>query len=322
MSAIADRARAHGPHRVGLRPQGLAARSTRLRAAGIDARRRARAPNTWPTASTRSSCRPRSPRRTPKSSRRSERGIPVLRRAEALRAARRDPPRDRGRGESRQDHHVVDARAVLRGGGLAPQLPHRRRRQRGRHERGVRRRRVAGGRGRRERRHVPRAAGRGRHRHQRRARPPRPLRVFRRAGRRVRRLPRRRPGTAWSCRRRPARGRARRARRACTTFGFAERAPTTASWLHRAVATAATSCSRRRGTELGRVQLPVPGRHNALNAVAALALATELGVPFAETARALAGFGGVARRFQFRGERDGVTPRRRLRAPARARSEP
>lgn len=63
----------------------------------------------------------------------------------------------------------------------------------------------------------------------------------------------------------------------------------------------------RDGVALGTFTLPVPGVHNATNAVAAAALATELGVPFADTARALAGFGGVARRFEFRGELDGVT---------------
>jgi UDP-N-acetylmuramate--alanine ligase len=63
----------------------------------------------------------------------------------------------------------------------------------------------------------------------------------------------------------------------------------------------------RDGEPLGVLSLPVPGAHNAANAVAAAALATELGVPFADTARALAGFGGVARRFEFRGELDGVT---------------
>jgi UDP-N-acetylmuramate--alanine ligase len=61
------------------------------------------------------------------------------------------------------------------------------------------------------------------------------------------------------------------------------------------------------GVTLGTLSLPVPGEHNATNALGAAALATELGVPFADTARALAGFGGVARRFQFRGELDGVT---------------
>jgi len=60
-------------------------------------------------------------------------------------------------------------------------------------------------------------------------------------------------------------------------------------------------------TVLGVVELPVPGRHNALNAAGAAAIALELGVPFDAIGRALRGFGGVARRFQFRGEVDGIT---------------
>ncbi len=58
---------------------------------------------------------------------------------------------------------------------------------------------------------------------------------------------------------------------------------------------------------LGTIELPVPGRHNALNAAGAVAVAVELGAPFDAVARALRGFGGVARRFQFRGEVGGVT---------------
>jgi UDP-N-acetylmuramate--alanine ligase len=61
------------------------------------------------------------------------------------------------------------------------------------------------------------------------------------------------------------------------------------------------------GPSTGVIELPVPGRHNALNAVGAAAVALELGVPFDAVAGALGGFGGVARRFQFRGEIDGVT---------------
>jgi UDP-N-acetylmuramate--alanine ligase len=59
--------------------------------------------------------------------------------------------------------------------------------------------------------------------------------------------------------------------------------------------------------ELGLVELPIPGRHNAANAAGAAALALELGVPFDAATRALGAFGGVARRFQFRGEAGGVT---------------
>ena len=61
------------------------------------------------------------------------------------------------------------------------------------------------------------------------------------------------------------------------------------------------------GSRLGDVSLPVPGLHNAHNACGALAMGLELGVGFDAAARALARYGGVARRFQFRGERDGVT---------------
>jgi UDP-N-acetylmuramate--alanine ligase len=63
----------------------------------------------------------------------------------------------------------------------------------------------------------------------------------------------------------------------------------------------------RSGTSLGVVELPVPGLHNARNAAAAAALALELGVPFGAVRAALGSFGGVARRFQFRGEVGGVT---------------
>jgi len=58
---------------------------------------------------------------------------------------------------------------------------------------------------------------------------------------------------------------------------------------------------------LGAVELPVPGRHNALNAAGAAAVALELGVPFEAIVRALRSFGGVARRFQYRGVLQGVT---------------
>lgn len=64
---------------------------------------------------------------------------------------------------------------------------------------------------------------------------------------------------------------------------------------------------QRAGDELGTIELPVPGRHNASNAACAAAMALELGAQFEAVADALGGFGGVARRFQFRGELDGVT---------------
>jgi UDP-N-acetylmuramate--alanine ligase len=57
---------------------------------------------------------------------------------------------------------------------------------------------------------------------------------------------------------------------------------------------------------LGAVRLRLPGRHNVLNALAAVAAGRELLIPFETIARALAAFTGVVRRFELKGERDGV----------------
>ena len=61
------------------------------------------------------------------------------------------------------------------------------------------------------------------------------------------------------------------------------------------------------GERRGEVILGMPGRHNALNATAALTAAMQAGVPFEDAAAALARFRGIGRRFHFRGEQDGVT---------------
>ncbi len=50
------------------------------------------------------------------------------------------------------------------------------------------------------------------------------------------------------------------------------------------------------------IVLNLPGRHNMLNALAAIAVATELGVPDAEMQKCLAGFKGIGRRFQVQGQ--------------------
>jgi UDP-N-acetylmuramate--alanine ligase len=55
------------------------------------------------------------------------------------------------------------------------------------------------------------------------------------------------------------------------------------------------------------LMLPMPGRHNALNATSAIAVAHELGVADDRIRKALAGFGGVKRRFTRTGEWNGVT---------------
>ncbi|MCU0271258.1 MAG: UDP-N-acetylmuramate--L-alanine ligase [Acidimicrobiales bacterium] len=63
----------------------------------------------------------------------------------------------------------------------------------------------------------------------------------------------------------------------------------------------------RQGMHLARVELPSSGVHNARNAAGALVTALELGADAAAAEDALRHFGGVARRFERRGEQDGVT---------------
>jgi UDP-N-acetylmuramate--alanine ligase len=59
-------------------------------------------------------------------------------------------------------------------------------------------------------------------------------------------------------------------------------------------------------TEAGRLHLRVPGRHNLLNALGAVAVGLEVGIPFEAIASALDEFRGAERRFQLRGEERGV----------------
>ncbi len=97
----------------------------------------------------------------------------------------------------------------------------------------------------------------------------------------------------------------RRVRAPVTTYGLGE----DADW--RAVAVAQQGWTTRfdvlyRGTRVGEVRIPLPGRHNVANALAVLAVAGHLEVPFAAVSRSLARFEGVERRFQRKGEACGV----------------
>jgi UDP-N-acetylmuramate--alanine ligase len=55
------------------------------------------------------------------------------------------------------------------------------------------------------------------------------------------------------------------------------------------------------------IELPMPGRHNVQNALAAIAVGLEMGMSDADIQRGFAKFGGVKRRFTKVGEVDGVT---------------
>jgi UDP-N-acetylmuramate--alanine ligase len=60
------------------------------------------------------------------------------------------------------------------------------------------------------------------------------------------------------------------------------------------------------GVYWGEVALSQPGRHNVQNALGAIGVAIEAGLPREAVLRALSGFAGVGRRFEVKGERNGV----------------
>ncbi|KAF0181931.1 MAG: UDP-N-acetylmuramate--alanine ligase [Nitrospirae bacterium] len=61
-----------------------------------------------------------------------------------------------------------------------------------------------------------------------------------------------------------------------------------------------------RGESLGTFTLPMPGIHNVLNSLSAIAAALELRIPVEIIRRALANFGGIHRRFERKGEAAGI----------------
>jgi len=79
------------------------------------------------------------------------------------------------------------------------------------------------------------------------------------------------------------------------TYGFSERAALRASQMRYEDGAMGFDVSLA-GEPIGRFQLRVPGRHNVLNALAAIAVGLELEVPVEKIQRGLGGFGGVARR--------------------------
>jgi UDP-N-acetylmuramate--alanine ligase len=63
----------------------------------------------------------------------------------------------------------------------------------------------------------------------------------------------------------------------------------------------------RRGDELGRIHLQIPGVHNVRNSLAAVAVGLELGVPFVKIKEGIEKFTGVYRRWEVKAELDGIT---------------
>ena len=91
-----------------------------------------------------------------------------------------------------------------------------------------------------------------------------------------------------------------------TSYGFSEDADLRAVDVH-----TEPDGSRfkvvRSGETLGEAIVQLPGRFNILNALAALAVGLELGLPFTELAAGCASFSGVTRRFDVLGARNEIT---------------
>jgi UDP-N-acetylmuramate--alanine ligase len=96
-----------------------------------------------------------------------------------------------------------------------------------------------------------------------------------------------------------------RVRRPLVTYGLAEDAELRAVDL-RSSPQGSVFTVRARGEVLGEIRLPVTGRHNVINSLAAVAAGLEVEVPFKTIAEALSAFQGVGRRQEYKGEARGV----------------
>ena len=92
--------------------------------------------------------------------------------------------------------------------------------------------------------------------------------------------------------------------RPVVTYGFGEDAMVRAVDVRAEAGTMQFTVQRRNGVHMADllVRLNLPGDHNVLNALAAIAVATELELPDAAVVKGLAEFNGVGRRFQRYGE--------------------
>ena len=311
-----DRARPDGPPRHRLRPQGVARRSTGSGSSASMPSVGHRAENVPPT-STPWSSRPPSPTRTPRSARPTNAACPCCdgpRRSARSAATRRTVAVAGSHGKTTTSSMLA---LILRAAGWQPSF-------------------IIGG----DLNEVGTNAAyddgewlvveadesdgtflelapEGGHRHQRRARPPRPLRRLRRAHRGVRASSSPASRACASCAP-TTRSRAGSPPRiaGAVTYGLAEDA-TYRIDSYEGGGDGSRFELHRDGRELGAIDLPVPGRHNAANAAGAAALALELGVPFEAVGRSAA---RLRRRrapvpVPRRGRRRHA--RRRLRAPPR-----
>lgn len=90
------------------------------------------------------------------------------------------------------------------------------------------------------------------------------------------------------------------------SYGSAAQADVSALGVHLNASFSSEFTVRAFGSEMGKINLPVPGLHNIHNALASVAVGLDLGIKFEDIAEALGEFRGAERRFQIKGEKNGV----------------
>ncbi len=91
------------------------------------------------------------------------------------------------------------------------------------------------------------------------------------------------------------------------TYGFTAQADISASEVRYDDQFGSTFVVTEGEQMLGEVHLPVPGKHNVYNALAAIAVGLELEIPFEKISEGMGMFKNANRRFQFKGEAQGIT---------------
>jgi UDP-N-acetylmuramate--alanine ligase len=89
------------------------------------------------------------------------------------------------------------------------------------------------------------------------------------------------------------------------TYGLSSQADVRATHVRMAEGTTSFT-AHYKGYRLGEISFRMPGAHNVLNALACLGVAMELDIPFDQIREGFEKFGGVGRRFQIKGEEDGI----------------
>ncbi len=91
-------------------------------------------------------------------------------------------------------------------------------------------------------------------------------------------------------------------KRRIVTFGFSKQADISAHGITLGSDFGSSFTVFKGNRELGRIALPVPGKYNVYNALAAIAVALELDVAFEKIVESFSTFKNANRRFQFKGE--------------------